>query len=432
MLRHSVLTSVLMGILAGTAGANDFSDPIFAAPIRSRPGTFLPPGSTLNAPVITPMASRHGHQMFEVTPVGRDRDTVLTHDPESYLSGHHSGHCGKTNENVGWLTLEYLYWATQGPAAPPLVTTGPAILGPGIAGVAGNPTTVDLLGGERMLNGLRSGYRLSGGVFLDRANTRAISFSTISLGSRSERLVGGSDGTNLVNLPQFNTLFGIPVQTPLYVGFPGITRGTVTALAQTSFYTGDVHLNRVYQSGNGFRFDVLTGYRFLQLGDAVATSFDVVPALVPGPRFMGEESTRTRNYFNGGDVGFNFQGRVGRLAFEMQSTVAFGATTTRIDRSFTRSLIAGAGLGALLGVPLPPIGIPMIQSGSQSTECDFAVVPQFGMKLGWQPVDHLRLTAGYDFVYWSRVRRAPELYTGNNFTTDFWAQGVSLGAELRY
>ena len=58
------------------------------------------------------------------------------------------------------------------------------------------------------------------------------------------------------------------------------------------------------------------------------------------------------------------------------------------------------------------------------------------MRLGYHPTDHLRLSLGYNFLYWSRVRRAPDEYNLSpvlsNRTTDFWAQGFNVGLEVRY
>jgi hypothetical protein len=73
----------------------------------------------------------------------------------------------------------------------------------------------------------------------------------------------------------------------------------------------------------------------------------------------------------------------------------------------------------------------------------FAVVPQAGLRLGYNLTDCLRLNAGYTFLYWSQVRRASEQIdlTVNpaagrpafrNDTSDVWVQGWTLGAELRY
>ena len=415
MNRRTLLAAVL-SLFGSSALAGDFDNSIFATPLPHGPGTYVPPNSMLNAPVITPMGTRCGSNLFEVTPSGWNRDTSITKDPASRLVSY-------PPECKGWFTAEYLYWATQGVTAPPLVTTGPAILGPGAAGFIGQPSTQYLLGGQPGLNGLRPGVRVSIGLFIDDAKDWAVSHEIISLGSRSQRLVGGSDGTNVVNLPQIFSIGSVPVETPLYVGFPGLTRGTVTASEQTSFFSGDTHLRRVLQDPSGVRLDLLGGYRFLHLGDSVSDSFDIVSPGVSGARLMGEDSVRTRNFFHGGEFGFNISGRSRSFTYALQTTLALGVTASEFDQSRTRSVF-----GAGVAVPVP------VATHGQTDY--FAVVPQIGFKLGWQPWQHVRFTAGYDFLYWSRVRRAEDMYqlgpTLGDGKTDFWAQGMSLGAELRY
>lgn len=419
MVRASGLAALALAFGTADLRANDFLDPIFAAPIRSSPGTFVPPGSTLNAPVLTPVGTKHGHTIFDVTPMGTDADSIVTTHPEHQLNARW--------ECNAWITVDFLYWATQGTSVPPLVQNGPVLLPPGALPFATVLATQTLFGDERMLNGLRPGIRVTGGFFLDTDKEWALGYSGAFLGSTSERLEGGANGLGIVNLPQN--------ETPLYVGYPGVTRGTFAASVQSNFSTATAELRRVAQSGTGRRFDLIAGYRYIHLGDAVATSFDIVPATIPGPfspRLMGEQSTRTRNEFDGGEVGFQFQGRMGRFTFDWISTIAIGATTTEIDRSFTRSLFDNGTIGNLVGVPLPPVGTPVIQTGGLTKETEFAFVPHVGLKFGWEVIEHVRLTAGYDFIYWSRVRRAAELFTGNDAVTDFWAQGMSAGFEFRY
>jgi hypothetical protein len=411
MLRASFASAALF---LGAADAVAGDDAFLATPIRSTPGAYIPRGSTLNAPVITPVGTKHGETLFEVTPMGHDAGTFLTRSLDSGLVA--------TRECTGWFTLDYLYWATRGVDTPPLVTTGPVPFGPAGTALAGEA----VFGGNTQLNGMRPGFRLSAGAFIDSANQWALSHEIISLGSRSERIAGGSNGTNVVLLPQPFSVGGTPFPNVIPIGFPGAA-GTVTASNQTSFFSGDTHLRRVYQDGTGNRFDLLAGYRFLQLGDSLSESFDTVstgPAFFSSARLMGEQSVRTRNYFHGGEVGFQYQHRRGAFAFEMQSTIAIGSTYSEVDRSFTRA--------AFVGPPAQPLTLPIAQTGSEVTHTDFAFVPQVGFKLGWQPTDHVRLTAGYDFLYWSRVRRAAHLWDGTDSTTSFWAQGVSAGVEVRY
>lgn len=296
--RRTLLAAVLV-LCANQAFADDFSNSLLSTPLPHGPGTFIPSNSTLNAPVIMPIGTSFGRNVFEVTPSGTNRPTFVTKDPTSCL-GNYPPEC------VGWFTADYLYWATAGVSSPPLVTTGPAAQGPLAAGWIGQTGTQYLLGGQPALNGLRSGLRVSAGAFIDQNNDWALSHEIISLGSRSQRLVGGSDGTNVVHVPQITDVAGVPVQTPIYVGFPGTTLGTVTASEQTSFFSGDTHLRRVLQDPSGIRLDLLAGYRFLHLGDSISDSFDAVTPGVPQGRLMGEDSVRTRNYFHGAEVGFNF------------------------------------------------------------------------------------------------------------------------------
>ena len=75
------------------------------------------------------------------------------------------------------------------------------------------------------------------------------------------------------------------------------------------------------------------------------------------------------------------------------------------------------------------------------------------MRVGCQLTDNARIYAGYNFMYMSNVVRAGDQIDANvnptllpprtnvtgpalpafmPKTTDFWAQGISIGLELRY
>ena len=88
------------------------------------------------------------------------------------------------------------------------------------------------------------------------------------------------------------------------------------------------------------------------------------------------------------------------------------------------------------------------------TQNEFAVVPEFGINLGYQLTDHLRFTIGYLSLYWSNVIRPgqhidldvnpnqlPPVGTsvsginrpGFAFdTTDYWIRRINLGGEYRW
>jgi hypothetical protein len=87
----------------------------------------------------------------------------------------------------------------------------------------------------------------------------------------------------------------------------------------------------------------------------------------------------------------------------------------------------------------------------------FAIVPELGLKVGYQLTHQLRFYAGYDLLYISKVLRPGDqidrginvsqtvqsTIAGNAAATgtrpafafadsDFWAQGINLGLEFRY
>ena len=88
----------------------------------------------------------------------------------------------------------------------------------------------------------------------------------------------------------------------------------------------------------------------------------------------------------------------------------------------------------------------------------FVIMPSLEVKLGYQVTEYLRLFAGYDYLYWSRVFRPGNLIDhavnlSQNAVLDpsgvgtlvgpavpapqfnrsaFWAQGLSLGLDFRF
>jgi hypothetical protein len=107
-------------------------------------------------------------------------------------------------------------------------------------------------------------------------------------------------------------------------------------------------------------------------------------------------------------------------------------------------------------LPNPGVGGLLAQRTNIGTYTrnEFGIVPELGATLGYQVTQHLRLTAGYSFIYWSNVVRPgdqidttvnPNLMPPENPVetaflnprfafqqTDYWVQGLSLGGEYRW
>ena len=83
---------------------------------------------------------------------------------------------------------------------------------------------------------------------------------------------------------------------------------------------------------------------------------------------------------------------------------------------------------------------------------NFSLVPEATLRVGFRLSENVAVTAGYTFLYWTDVARAGEqIDTRVNRTqippgtllgparpvfqgheTDFWAQGVSAGVDIRW
>jgi hypothetical protein len=142
----------------------------------------------------------------------------------------------------------------------------------------------------------------------------------------------------------------------------------------------------------------------------------------------------------------------GNAFLDLSGKLALGCTSEVIQATGSSSLLTGAVETRTL-----PGGIFVLPSNfGRRSQDEFAIVPELALKVGCQFNSHLRGTIGYNVLFWSRVARPgeqidPHLSPGQipTFTefgtsplvtsprpivtsTDFWAQGVSVGLEFAY
>jgi hypothetical protein len=159
----------------------------------------------------------------------------------------------------------------------------------------------------------------------------------------------------------------------------------------------------------------------------------------------------TRNQFYGGQLGgrVNWQGE--RFGFDVTGKLALGGTHQSID---INGYSVQAGPGGVNGT-FPGGFFTQPSNIGRYTSNHIAFVPTIEMKLYALITANLRAFVGYDFIYWSSVVRpggqmdrninlSQSAVLGSGvlsgpgspmpmFTrTDFWAQGISLGLELRF
>jgi Putative beta barrel porin-7 (BBP7) len=291
-------------------------------------------------------------------------------------------------------------------------------------------------------------------MWFDECQTRGIQGNFFFLGDDSDGLTAGGNGLPVVSRPFTNGNTGL--QDVELVSFPNVLSGTVTARANTSVIGGGPSFVRNLCCGPCGRLDLLLGYTYLGIEDEVTirenlTSLPGQTNVAPGTRFLIEDRFRTTNDFHGALVGVQGERRFSNCYVGYNASIAFG-----VNRQVTT--ISGS------TTIIPPDGTPTTLPGGLLTQRsnigrysrdEFAVLPQFGLRLGCQLTERLRAYVGYDVAYLSNVARAgdqidlrvnptqipslgspavtgPAVPAFPNRQTDFFMHGVRVGVELRF
>ncbi|QJW98953.1 BBP7 family outer membrane beta-barrel protein [Frigoriglobus tundricola] len=378
------------------------------------------------------------------------------------------------------MRAEYLLWWTKDSQLPALVTTGV----PGataLPGVLGQPDTSVAYGGSDPDNQVRSGGRFTVGFWLNDSRTVGLEGNYFFLASRSVRYdaySSGAPGSAVIARPFFDVTSGI--ENAQLVAFPGIASGEIHVSSYSRLQgaelnalcvpcctpccdpCGDPTCRSQSKTGCGgsYRLSLLAGFRYLELDEGLGITeiSNINPALSPGsPTFGGSriaaaDQFDTRNYFYGAQVGAQAEWCWRRFFVNAVGKVALGVSHEVVDVHGTTVITSPAGTSVVT-----PAGF--LASGSNSGQFArdrFAVVPEFNVNVGYQVTRHVRAYVGYTFVYWSSVARpgnqvdtalsGTQIPTDTRFNpqagparpaallrnTDFWAQGVTFGLELRY
>jgi hypothetical protein len=360
-----------------------------------------------------------------------------------------------------WASADFLLWTIKDSRTTPLVTTSPVGTPQSMAGVLGTGAAV-LYGGPDIENEEFKGGRFTAGAWLDPCKTIGLEASFMFLGRRNNYFLAGSSGTPILARP-FMDAGGF--ENAQLIAFPGVISGSVVVDSQSSLWGAEGNL-RCHAwccclCGGTFRADLLAGFRFLELKEKLTiTELLVVPdgsvvPRAPGPAtILVQDSFRTHNQFYGGQIGADTEYHYGRWFAGATAKVALGTmhevVTINGFTTLTTPSVVTTAAGGLLAQPTN-IG--------QYSHDRLAVIPEVGLKLGYQVNDHVRVYVGYDFLYVNNVVRPgdqidrvvnvtqiPNITSppsgepvrgiprpSFNFKdTDFWAQGFNVGLEIRY
>jgi len=338
-----------------------------------------------------------------------------------------------------WFGAEALYWWTKDSPLPvPLVTDGGGSV---------------LIGNQDISFPGRGGARLNFGFSLDAEQTWAFEAGYFFLASTSVSqsvFSDGSPGSAQLNFPFIDSTTSQPSSSP--ISNPGSWAGDATVTVQTFLQGADANLLKNLYNVSGVRFDMLGGFRWLNLQERLTFTTDS-PDLPPvGPDlFHTFDRFSTNNNFYGAQLGARVSYDNSRLFMNAMGKLALGATVENVGiNGGTFSNVNGPFMSAPGGYLTQPSNI-----GNYSRS-QFAVIPEVNLNFGIHMTPWASFVVGYSFLYVSSVARPGDQIDpvinpntspaiGGNFSgasashpavnirdTDFWAQGLNFSLQFRY
>jgi hypothetical protein len=364
-----------------------------------------------------------------------------------------------------WFSADYLLWWIRNRPLPTLVTTGPAT---GFGGVLGATGTEVLFGGTDLDYDDFSGGRFNGCFWIGANKCWGVEFGGFGLEERDVSFTASSDGNGnpVIVRPFIDSTNN--QETGSLVSFPGGFDGTVSATSSARLWglEGNAVCNVLHASC--VRWDFLFGFRYLNFREdidisdsktflpggsqAVVGSFE--GALVPeGAILSRSDHFGTRNRFYGPQIGTRIEANYRRLSVAGMAKIAFGGSAQVVDISGQSTLdvpgvVMRTANGGLLALP---------SNSGKFEEGDATWIPEFNVNVGYWVTNNIRLSIGYNYLYWRDVLRAPdqinrtinpsEVPTLPQFSnppdgapaplppfvkTTMWVQGITFGVELKY
>jgi hypothetical protein len=349
-----------------------------------------------------------------------------------------------------FVQTELLLWWANRPRIPVLATTSASGVG---TGFLGDPDTRTLLGPGTFGPGFQLGFRVRAGGYLDECANIGWDASYFFLGRGREKVVFGGLPvlTRPVFAPNFNAEFGEVVTRQ------NLSEGRFEVEQDSFLWGADVNYRCATCRTCAASYGWLLGYRHVNLTEQLRmTEFLTATGTLAtdpiGTRVVVGDRFRTQNRFHGGQMGAWWNNPLGQLELDVRATVALGVTNSIVTvRGFQQKTRPGEQTQSFTGGLLatgPNLG--------RFRQRAFSVVPEVTVNLGLMVSPNVRAYVGYNFLYWSNLLRpgdqidrtvdltfVPNPPAGVRpsgqirptvpfIRSDFWAQGVQLGLELRW
>jgi hypothetical protein len=348
---------------------------------------------------------------------------------------------------------EYLLWYIKNAHVPALVvgTPGGAATGgnTGVVPAASLPGGRVLFGDSNVDMEDRSGGLFTLSMPLNEEKTIGVHATYFFLGSRTVTFVGGGNGgpdSPIVGRPYVDALTGADAFRT--VAAPGVADGFVH-VGLTSRMQG-VEANGVGNvlGGEHYQIDLLSGFRFVQLAEGLQVvereRYLAGAGDLAGTVFAAEDKVSTNTRFYGGQLGTRLEFRRAGAFMNFTGKLAFGDCIEVVR--FSGTSITNTPDGRTFA-PTGDLLATRTNVGRYAHE-SFALLPEFDLRVGYAVGDQARFFVGYTLLYLTdAVRPGDQIDATFNpspgaggparpaavlHTTNFWAQGLTLGFEYSY
>ena len=342
---------------------------------------------------------------------------------------------------VTWTSLEYLIWYPKGQPVPPVVTAARAV--PALD----SPATQILLGGGQEESHPVSGGRFTKGFAINSAGTAALEVGYFFLGTRTDAVSVAAPDARGRQLGRPFTDARDGRQGVLPLAGPGFA-GSATLLTNVRVTGWEVNALANLVNAPTLKLHAVGGYRYFQAAEGLRVEQRVFDGA--GLAAGVADQFDARNAFHGGQLGLVADCSLGGFDLELAGKVALGRNNASVrvgGGTASRNAdgtVSGFGAGVLA----------LASNSGFAEEGRFAVLPEARVRLGYRFPKGGRVFVGYNFLYLSDAVRPgdqidPVLDVGQIplnqrqfgvgdrpgplfVRSDFWVQGIVLGAEYRY
>lgn len=325
-------------------------------------------------------------------------------------------------------SLDYLlFWIKDGPNPTPLLVAAPNGGDP----LLGAPGATVLFGGRDLDYGTFSGVRATLGAWLDDSATYGIEGSGFFLFRRSTGITARSDaqGNPVLAFPTFDVSNG-GENALILSGSGGLATSSGGAMIDSSSRLWSAEANGVMNllREDGLSVDLLAGFRYVDLDEELQIAGGSAISVGGGNVvFLVQDSFATRTQFYGGQVGTRVRYQMDAWFVNLVGKVALGVSSQEISVNGSAN-VQNTGV-----VGFPPVSGPggvYTQASNLGTRNSnrFGVVPEAQVEVGYNVTDWLRLSVGYNFLYWnSVVRPGAQIDRNVNTTTAAIPSGPVAG-----